>query len=57
MQEFQSRGIKAWEAFVASRKERPYPEPVVGPEGEGADKQRELEECYLSSAALTKYGG
>ena len=57
MQEFQSRGIKAWEAFVASRKERPYPEPLVGPEGEGADKQRELEECYLSSAALTKYGG
>ena len=57
MQEFQSHGIEAWEAFVASRKERPYPEPLVGPDGEGADKQRELEERYLSSAPLTKYGG
>ena len=55
MQEFQSRGIEAWEAFVESRKSKPYPEPLVGPEGEGADKQRQLEERYFSSAALTKY--
>jgi hypothetical protein len=55
MQDFQSRGIAAWEEFVASRKERPYPIPDVGPEGEGADKQRELEELYLSGAALEKY--
>ena len=54
MQDFQSRGIEAWEAFVASRKDKPYPEPLVGPEGEGADKQRELEERYSPSVARTK---
>ena len=35
MNDFQSRGIAAWEDFVASRRERPYPEPTVGPGGEG----------------------
>jgi 2-methylisocitrate lyase-like PEP mutase family enzyme len=55
MQEFQSRGVAAWEDFVASRKHRPYPEPDVGPAGEGLDKQRELEERYYSAAALEKY--
>lgn len=54
MQDFQTRGIEAWEAFVASRKDKPYPEPLVGPEGEGADKQRELEERYSPSVARTK---
>ena len=56
MQDFQSRGIAAWEDFVASRKDRPYPIPEVGPEGEGLDKQRELEERYLPDAARDKYG-
>ena len=55
MQEFERRGIAAWEDFVASRKDRPYPTPEVGPEGEGLDKQRELEERYLSQAMLSKY--
>lgn len=55
MQEFQSRGIAAWEDFVATRKDRPYPIPEVGPEGEGLDKQRELEERYFSGAMLNKY--
>ena len=55
MQDFQGRGIAAWEDFVASRKDRPYPEPLVGPEGEGADRQRELEERYLSGESLRKY--
>jgi 2-methylisocitrate lyase-like PEP mutase family enzyme len=55
MQDFQGRGIAAWEDFVASRKDRPYPEPLVGPEGEGADRQRELEERYLSGESLKKY--
>jgi len=55
MQDFESRGVAAWEAFVDSRKDRPYPEPFVGPEGEGADKQRELEERYFSAEALKKY--
>ena len=55
MQEFQARGIAAWEEFVESRKGRPFPHPEVGPDGEGLAKQRELEERYLSLAALEKY--
>ena len=55
MQDFQGRGIKAWEDFVESHKDRPYPQPVVGPEGEGADMQRALEERYFSGEALKKY--
>ena len=55
MQAFQSNGVGAWDEFVASRKDRPYPKPETGPDGEGIAKQRELEERYLSSAALEKY--
>ena len=55
MQEFQSRGVAAWEDFVESRKDRPYPIPEVGPEGEGEAKQRELEERYFSGDMLKKY--
>ena len=55
MQAFNARGIAAWEDFVASRKDRPYPIPDVPPEGEGLEKQRELEERYFSGAALSKY--
>ena len=55
MNDFQSRGIAAWEDFVASRKDRPYPTPDVGPQGEGLAKQRELEELYFSGAMLAKY--
>ena len=55
MQDFQGRGIAAWEDFVESHKDRPYPQPVVGPEGEGADKQRALEERYFSGEQLKKY--
>jgi 2-methylisocitrate lyase-like PEP mutase family enzyme len=54
MQDFHGRGIAAWEDFVQAHKDRPYPEPTVGPDGEGADKQRELEERYFSGA-LEKY--
>jgi len=57
MQDFQKRGIAAWEDFQTSRKNRPYPRPEVGPEGEGGAKQRELEERYLSAAMLKKYRG
>lgn len=57
MQAFQSRGIAAWDDFLASRKDRPYPQPVVGSEGEGADKQRELEERYFPAEMLAKYLG
>jgi 2-methylisocitrate lyase-like PEP mutase family enzyme len=55
MQDFNARGIAAWEEFVAKRAARPYPVPEVGLDGEGLDKQRALEERYLSGAALGKY--
>ena len=55
MTAFQERGTAAWDEFVASREDRPYPHPVMPPGGEGADKQRMLEERYLSDAALAKY--
>ena len=55
MQDFNTRGIAAWEDFVASRKDRPYPHPHVGPDGEGADKQRMLEEKYFPPEMLGKY--
>ena len=57
MQEFQTRGVAAWEDFAASRKDRPYPNPLDLPDGEGLVKQRELEEKYFSAAALKKYRG
>ena len=47
MTDFQSRGISAWEDFVASRRDRPYPEPSIGEDGEGAAKQQRLEELYF----------
>lgn len=49
MQDFQKRGITAWDDFVESRKNRPYPQPLVGPDGEGADKQQALEKKYFST--------
>jgi 2,3-dimethylmalate lyase len=55
MTAFQERGTAAWDDFVASRAERPYPHPQMPPDGEGADKQRALEERYLSQVALDKY--
>jgi len=55
MTDFSARGTTAWDDFVASRADRPYPTPGMPPDGEGADKQRALEERYLSEAALDKY--
>ncbi len=55
MADFSQRGIGAWEAFVESRKDRPYIIPEVPPDGEGLTKQRVLEERYLSPEALAKY--
>jgi 2-methylisocitrate lyase-like PEP mutase family enzyme len=55
MQEFNAKGMAAWEAFVESRKDRPYPIPEVPPSGEGLEKQRELEERYLAQSARAKY--
>jgi 2-methylisocitrate lyase-like PEP mutase family enzyme len=56
MHEFSRRGIGAWDDFVASRRDRPYATPELGAAGEGLEKQRQLEELYLSGASLTKYG-
>jgi len=55
MTDFDKRGVAAWDDFVASRKGRPYPTPAMPPEGEGAEKQRLLEERYLPDAAAQKY--
>jgi 2-methylisocitrate lyase-like PEP mutase family enzyme len=55
LQAFNEKGVAAWEEFVESRKDKPYPTPGVGPAGEGPAKQRELEEKYLSAEALRKY--
>jgi 2-methylisocitrate lyase-like PEP mutase family enzyme len=46
MQDFQSRGIAAWEDFQKQRKEKPYPDPSVGVD-EGAEKQQALEKLYF----------
>jgi 2-methylisocitrate lyase-like PEP mutase family enzyme len=47
MTDFQARGTKAWEDFVVSRRDRPYPRPEVPPDGEGDAKQQELERKYF----------
>src|SRR5262245_46106411 len=46
MNDFKACGLGAWEEFVASRRERPYPEPTVGADGEGAAMQQRLEQLY-----------
>ena len=55
MQDFQARGLAAWEAFQASRQGRPYPHPLRLDSGESVAKQRTLEERYLSPSGLAKY--
>lgn len=55
MQEFNAHDIAAWETFIQARKDRPYPIPRVGPEGEGPQKQRALDERYFGSAISDKY--
>jgi 2-methylisocitrate lyase-like PEP mutase family enzyme len=55
MTAFQQRGVSAWEDFVASRKDRPYPIPETPAGGESADTQRRLEERYMPDAARQKY--
>jgi 2-methylisocitrate lyase-like PEP mutase family enzyme len=55
MADFAKRGVGAWDAFLESRKDRPYIVPEMPEDGEGLDKQRMLEERYLSPAASAKY--
>jgi len=57
MQQFQANGIAAWEEFERARQDRPYPRPEPGPDEEGLEKQRQLEERYFSAEALAKYRG
>ena len=47
MQAYNVDGIKAWDDFRASRQNKPYPEPFVGPDGEGAARQQLLEQRYF----------
>jgi len=47
MRDFQKRGIQAWEDFQAAHDHTPYPIPDVPPDGEGGEKQRELEQRYF----------
>jgi len=55
MQDFQTRGLAAWEAFQASHERRPYPPPLRLDSGETVVKQRQLEERYYTPAMLEKY--
>jgi 2-methylisocitrate lyase-like PEP mutase family enzyme len=55
MQDFQVRGLAAWEAFQASRQGRPYPHSLRQESGETVAKQRELEERYYTPDMLEKY--
>ena len=55
MQQFREKGITAWEEFEQARLDRPYPRPEPGPDEEGLEKQRQLEERYFSAEALAKY--
>ena len=54
MQEFQRDGIAAWERFAQARSGNSYPIPFVPPEGEGADKQRMLEELYSGASSAPR---
>jgi 2,3-dimethylmalate lyase len=49
MTDFQVRGTKAWDDFVASRADRPYPRPETPADGEGDAKQQELERRYFGN--------
>jgi 2-methylisocitrate lyase-like PEP mutase family enzyme len=50
MNDFQSRGTAAWDSFLESRRDKPYPEPTVGEDGEGAAMQQKLEKLYFDKA-------
>ena len=47
MTAFQAGGVKAWDAFLEARRERPYPTPEVPADGEGGAKQQALEARYF----------
>jgi len=47
MTAFRSGGVKAWDAFVENRRDRPYPVPKVPEDRESGVKQRALEQRYF----------
>jgi 2-methylisocitrate lyase-like PEP mutase family enzyme len=49
MRDFHARGIAAWEDFQRGRAGNPYPIPDVPAEGEGGEKQQELEKRYFKT--------
>ncbi len=56
MHEFNKKEMTAWDEFLAANAANTVPNPLqVGPEGEGADKQRMLEERYFPQELLAKY--
>src|SRR5262252_1258851 len=48
MTAFQANGVKAWDAFAESRRDRPYSIPEVAEDGESGARQRALERRYFS---------
>ena len=48
MTAFRSSGVKAWEAFAESRRDRPYPIPEAPEDRESGAKQHALERRYFS---------
>ena len=52
LQDFQTRGLAAWEAFQASRQGRPYPHPLRLDVGRNRRHAARLEERYLSPSGL-----
>jgi 2-methylisocitrate lyase-like PEP mutase family enzyme len=48
MTAFQANGVKAWDAFSESRRDRPYPIPEAPEDGESGAKQQALERRYFS---------
>jgi 2-methylisocitrate lyase-like PEP mutase family enzyme len=47
MQDFAERGLAAWDDFAERRRGKPYFEPGLGEDGEGAAKQQSLERRYF----------
>lgn len=55
MQAFKDQDVGAWEAFLETRKDRPYPRPRVRPNEEGIEKQAALEQAYFGDEVSHKY--
>jgi 2-methylisocitrate lyase-like PEP mutase family enzyme len=50
MKEFEAKGTQAWDDFVESRRNKPFPTPVTPADGESDAKQWELEQRYFGEA-------